>query len=42
LLHVNMTFRLCSKHHETRNLSSSQVVIHLLMFIVPSASHDTI
>jgi hypothetical protein len=43
LVHVHIPFRLSSKHHETRNFSSSQVVIHLEMFVVvPSASHDTI
>jgi hypothetical protein len=41
LVHVNRLFR-CSKHHEKRNFSSSQLVIHLEIYIVPSASHDTI
>ena len=43
LVHVHIPFRLSSKHHETKNFSSSQVVIYLEMFVVvPSASHDTI
>jgi hypothetical protein len=43
LVHVHIPFRLSSKHHESRNFPSSQVVIHFEMFIVvPSTSqHDT-